>query len=237
MKKIFCLFISGMVIISSIGCNNNINNIQEKTNETSTISGTDTSESKTDKQSTNDKNKDLKNDSNVSDASDDTESSNMKTDSKLGDNLFNKSFEIDNVVHTLPCKIDDFLQIGCTINNEDKTSEVLPPNFTNLIVLKKDRSYVFLYVENQTNNKLVSSECPITGLQRADRTLVKLPRNIGIGSAKEDVDKAYADIEKEVSEKYESLFYTFKQDKYQIVISIDTTINRVVSISLSLTKF
>lgn len=232
MKRILILFMLAISITNAIGCSNTSSNIKEKTNETSTSSSNNTSKEQEKDNKANDNKKEVSNDSNTKNVD------NIESSSKLGDDLFNKNFEIDNVVYTLPEKISHFVENGWTILDRDnKQSKPINPNATDLITLKKNKSLIYLYVENQTNDKLLPSECTVTGLQHMDHASLTLPKNIRIGSTKEQVDKAFDGIEKKVSEKPESIYYTYEQNKYLVIISIDTPTNRVRSISVSIAKF
>ena len=156
-----------------------------------------------------------------------------KSATELGDDLFNKNIEVDGVVYTLPASIKEFEQNGWKV--QDEAGSKVDARDTNVRVsLRKNNSVIKVSAKNNTSNQTEVENCDVTRIQVRDENKIslKLPKGIGIGSTKEELEAAYPGLEKKKSDSSSFYYYDYLKDGLSINVSVRKDTGKIATIEV-----
>lgn len=156
-----------------------------------------------------------------------------KSATELGDDLFNKNIEVDGVVYTLPASIKEFEQNGWKV--QDEAGSKVNAKDTNVRVsLRKNNSVIKVSAKNNTANQTEVENCDVTKIQVRDENKIslKLPKGIGIGSTKEELEAAYPGLEKKKSDSTSFEYYDYSKDGLSINVSVSKDSGKITTIEV-----
>ncbi|MBE6063510.1 MAG: hypothetical protein E7207_08185 [Clostridium butyricum] len=160
-----------------------------------------------------------------------------KSATELGDDLFNKNIEVDGVVYTLPASIKEFEQNGWKVQDEAGTQ--VKAKGTNVRVsLRKNNSVIKVSAKNNTPNQTEVENCDVTRIQVRDENKIslKLPKGIGIGSTKEELEAAYSGLEKKKSDSASFNYYDYLKDGLSINVSVKKDTGKITNVEVNYMK-
>lgn len=160
-----------------------------------------------------------------------------KSATELGDNLFSKNVELEGVVYTLPASVKEFEQNGWKI--QDEAGSKVDARDTNVRVsLRKNNSVIKISVKNNTANQTEVENCDVTSItvREDDKISLKLPKGIGIGSTKEELETAYSDLTTKKSDSTNFDYYDYSKDGLAINISVSKNTGKITTIGVKYMK-
>lgn len=184
---------------------------------------------------TADKNNSSNNESSTSTSAEtSSQESASKSDTQLGEDLFNKNIEIEGTVYTLPASIKEFEQNGWKV--QDEAGQMVNARDTNVRVsLRKNNSVIKVSAKNNSANQTSVENCDITRVQvrQDDKISLKLPKGVGIGSTKEDLESAYPGLEKKKSDSTSFEYYNYLKDGLSINVSVSKDSGKITTIEVN----
>ena len=160
-----------------------------------------------------------------------------KSATELGDNLFSKNVELEGVVYTLPASVKEFEQNGWKI--QDEAGSKVDARDTNVRVsLRKHNSVIKISVKNNTANQTEVENCDVTSItvREDDKISLKLPKGIGIGSTKEELETAYSDLTTKKSDSTNFDYYDYSKDGLAVNISVSKNTGKITTIGVKYMK-
>lgn len=160
-----------------------------------------------------------------------------KSTTELGDDLFSKNVELEGYVYTLPASIKEFQQNGWIV--QDEAGKSVKSKDTNVRVsLRKNNSVIKVSAKNNTSNETEVENCDITKIEvrEENKISLKLPKGIGIGSSKEELESAYSGLEKKKSDSSNYDYYSYQKDGLSININVSKQSGKVVTVEMNYMK-
>lgn len=181
---------------------------------------------------------DSKSDSSSNDSKD-AGTSNYNAPKELGDNILSKNIKLDGKVYNLPVPVKVLEKDGWKLEDNGTKTLESKDRQGGFDLSKGNISLSGVDLRNDSDKSTDAENCVLVGVRFDDQngSSLELPKNIKIGSTKDEVEKAYSGVkcEKEEEDDYTSYTYNFDDTKLNYVqINVDKSSNKVDSIEITI---